>query len=61
MLMKRPARSGEYALGVRYSGVDVGVDTDKWKVVVTDADERLRRHKAILTALRDKSSARMGR
>ncbi len=53
MLMKMPARSGTYALCIRYKSVGIGVDTDKWSVVVTDAKERLRRHRAILSALRD--------
>lgn len=53
MLMKVPGRSGEYALCVRYKSVGVGVDTNKWNVVVGDEAERLRRHRAILLALRD--------
>jgi CRISPR-associated autoregulator DevR family len=53
MLMKRPGRSGEYAFCVRYKPVGVGVDTDHWNVVVGDEDERARRHRAILSALRD--------
>lgn len=53
MLMKMPARSGEYALCVRYRGVGVGADTDSWRLVVDDAGERRTRHRAILAALRD--------
>jgi CRISPR-associated autoregulator DevR family len=53
MLMKMPARSGEYAFCVRYKSVGVGVDTDKWTIVVQDEAERARRHRAILSALRD--------
>lgn len=53
MLMKRPGRSGEYALCVRYKAVAVGVDTDKWNLIVDDRAERARRHQAILSALRD--------
>jgi len=53
MLIKRPARSGEYAFCVRYKAVAVGVDTDKWNLVVDDRAERARRHQAILSALRD--------
>ncbi len=53
MWMKMPARSGAYALCIRYKSVGVGMDTDKWKVVIDDPAERLRRHQAILSALRD--------
>jgi CRISPR-associated autoregulator DevR family len=53
MLMKMPARSGAYAVCVRYKSAGIGMDTDKWKVVVRDPAERLRRHQAILSALRD--------
>ncbi len=53
MLMKMPARSGEYALCVRYKSVGIGVDTDRWRLIVSDAEERTRRHRAILSALRD--------
>ncbi len=53
MLMKMPARSGAYAVCVRYKSVGIGMDTDKWKVVVHDPAERRRRHQAILSALRD--------
>ncbi len=53
MLMKMPARSGEYALHIRYFSVGVGVDTDKWQVIVGDTEERRSRHIAILSALRD--------
>ncbi|MBU0492755.1 MAG: hypothetical protein KKA73_22330 [Chloroflexi bacterium] len=53
MLMKRPGRSGEYALCVRYKAVAVGMDTDKWTMRVADQAERTRRHQAILAALRD--------
>ncbi len=53
MLLKAPARSGEYALCVRYQAVGVGTDTDKWHLIVTDQDERRKRHQAILSAFRD--------
>jgi CRISPR-associated autoregulator DevR family len=53
MLMKMTARSGEYALCVRYKCAGIGMDTDKWKVIVHDEQERGRRHRATLTALRD--------
>ncbi len=53
MLMKRPARSGEYAICIRYKSVGIGVDTDQWQVVIDDSVERLRRHQAVLAALRD--------
>jgi CRISPR-associated protein Cst2 len=53
MLMKIPARSGTYALGVRYKCVGIGVDTDKWIIVLTDEHQRRLRHKAVLSALRD--------
>jgi CRISPR-associated autoregulator DevR family len=53
MLMKQSARSGEYAICVRYKSVGIGVDTDKWTVEVHDEQERGQRHQAILSALRD--------
>ena len=53
MLMKMTARSGEYALCVRYKCAGVGLDTDKWRAVLTDEQERMTRHRAILAALRD--------
>jgi CRISPR-associated autoregulator DevR family len=53
MLMTRSARSGEYALCIRYQSVRIGVDTYHWQLVVQDEEERLRRHRAILRALRD--------
>lgn len=53
MLIKRSGRSGSYGMCVRYKCVGVGVDTDKWKVIVTDENERTERHRAILLALRD--------
>lgn len=53
MLMKVPARSGVYAWCIRYNSAGVGVDTDRWQVVVTDPRERQVRHQAMLSALRD--------
>ena len=53
MLMKISARSGEYALCVRYRCVGVGADTERWLLFVKDQAERERRHRAILRALRD--------
>ena len=53
MLMKISARSGEYALCIRYRCVGVGTDTERWMLFVQDQDERERRHRAILRALRD--------
>jgi CRISPR-associated autoregulator DevR family len=53
MLMKMPSRSGAYAQAVRYKAAGIGVDTDKWRVVVTDTDQRQRRHRSALSALRD--------
>ena len=53
MLMKKPTRSGDYALEVRYTSVGIGVDTDKWQVAIVDEQQRLLRHRAILSALRD--------
>ena len=53
MLMKMPARSGDYALVVRYRSVGIGVDVDKWRVAVTNEQQRRVRHRAILSTLRD--------
>ena len=53
MLLKKSVRSGNYGLCLRYKSVGIGVDTDHWKIVVNEEDERNRRHRAILYALRD--------
>jgi CRISPR-associated autoregulator DevR family len=53
MLMKIPARSGDYALLVRYTSVGIGVDTYRWRVAIVDDQQRRKRHRAILSALRD--------
>jgi CRISPR-associated autoregulator DevR family len=53
MLMKMSSRSGEYALCIRYHSVGVGADTERWQLVVADAQERRKRHQAILRSLRD--------
>jgi CRISPR-associated autoregulator DevR family len=53
MLMKMSSRSGVYALCIRYRGVGVGVDTERWRLVITDEQERRLRHQSILKALRD--------
>jgi CRISPR-associated protein Cst2 len=53
MLMKMTSRSGEYALCIRYHCVGIGADTERRHLVVENAEERLKRHQAILRALRD--------
>ena len=53
MLMKIPARSGEYALCVRYTCAGIGADTERWLLFVKDQTLRVKRHQAILRALRD--------
>jgi CRISPR-associated protein Cst2 len=53
MIMKMPSRSGIYGQCIRYKSVGIGVDTDKWMLVLDDQGERTRRHRAILSALRD--------
>ncbi len=53
MLMKMPTRSGDYAIIVRYASVGIGVDTDKWRVAIVDEQQRLNRHRAILSTLHD--------
>lgn len=52
-LMTFSVRSGEYALLIRYRCVGIGADLVQWTLLVTDEQERLRRHQAILSALRD--------
>jgi len=51
--MRITARSGEYALCVRYRCVGVGADSERWQLFVKDQAERERRRRAILRALRD--------
>jgi CRISPR-associated protein Cst2 len=53
MLMKMPSRSGIYAMCIRYQAVGIGVDTEQWRAIVTNSQERQKRHQVILTALRD--------
>ncbi|NWJ94204.1 MAG: hypothetical protein HXX20_00310 [Chloroflexi bacterium] len=53
MIMKMPSRSGQYSRCVRYRSVGIGVDTDKWKLVVNDEEKRILRHQAILRTLMD--------
>jgi|GEM_PF-1555016 len=53
MLMKIPARSGEYALCVRYQCAGIGADTEQWLLYVKDQAQREKRHRAILRTLRD--------
>ncbi len=53
MIIKIPARSGEYAVGVRYRVAGIGVDTETWQLAVEDSSSRQERHAAILFALRD--------
>lgn len=53
MLMKVTARSGIYAVCIRYLAVRVGLETEHWQVVIEDDEERCRRHRAILSCLRD--------
>jgi hypothetical protein len=53
MLMQMPTRSGDYAIIVRYASVGIGVDTDKWRVAIVDEQQRLNRHRAILSTLHD--------
>ena len=53
MMMKFPVRSGKYALLVRYHCVGVGADLEHWELLVAEEQERLKRHQAILSALRD--------
>lgn len=53
MLYRRSCRSGQYGMCVRYKSVGIGVDTNRWLLVIKDDSERIRRHKAILAALLD--------
>jgi hypothetical protein len=51
--LKMTARSGEYAVCVRYKCAGIGVDTEKWHLSLIDEEERARRHRAALSALAD--------
>lgn len=53
MLMTMPNRSGIYAMHVRYRAVGIGADTYTWRMIVQDPAQRLARHRAALSALRD--------
>lgn len=45
---KKPARSGWYAFCWRYRSKEVGVETKRWRLIVDNEEERLKRHRAIL-------------
>lgn len=60
MIFKKSVRSGAYAQCVRYKAAGVGVDTEIWQPVITDQEERLKRHHAILMALRDQIQSPSG-
>jgi len=53
MLMKLTSRSGIYALCIRYHCVRIGVDTEQWQLAVDNEQERLKRYRAALRAVRD--------
>lgn len=53
MLMKLTSRSGIYALCIRYHCVRIGVDTEQWQLAVDSEQERLKRYRAALRAVRD--------
>jgi len=53
MLMKATARSGQYAICIRYLAAGIGVDTDTWQIMTEDQNVRLIRHQAVLGALSD--------
>lgn len=53
MLMKLTSRSGTYALCIRYHCVRIGVDTEQWQLAVDNEQERLKRYRAALRAVRD--------
>ena len=60
MLFKISTRSGMYAMNVRYKSMGIGVDTDTWHIAVSDEDQRSRRHRACLAALRDQALSPVG-
>lgn len=53
MIIKIPARSGAYALCVRFHCVGIGADNERWVLFEKNQAKRERRHRAILRALRD--------
>jgi CRISPR-associated autoregulator DevR family len=53
MLIKMSARSGAYAQTIRYKAVGIGVNTETWRVLVADEEQRQKRHCAVLSAIRD--------
>lgn len=53
MIMKVSARSGEYALCIRYKCAGIGYDTNAWRQVVHYDAVRLIRYQSLLRALRD--------
>ncbi len=53
MWFKRRVRSAKYGFVISYRPVQIGMDVENCDLIVTDQDERLRRHRACLVALRD--------
>lgn len=53
MIFTEPSRSAQYGMCIRYNSAGIGVDTETWRVIVADGEERVKRHRAILNALRD--------
>jgi CRISPR/Cas system-associated protein Cas7 (RAMP superfamily) len=53
MLTRKSARSGVYALCIRFKAVGIGADTESWSYVLANQKERIRRYQAVLRALRD--------
>jgi CRISPR-associated protein Cst2 len=53
MLFKQPGRSGSYGMCIRYKCAGIGVNTDRWDIILDDNEERTTRHRAVLCALRD--------
>jgi CRISPR-associated autoregulator DevR family len=60
MIYKKTVRSGAYAQCIRYKAAGVGLDTEIWRQVIVDNNERLKRHRAILNALRDQLQSPSG-
>jgi CRISPR/Cas system-associated protein Cas7 (RAMP superfamily) len=60
MIIKIPARSGKYASVIHYVAAGVGADTLQWELILKKPEDRLLRHRLILTALFDQVRNPMG-
>jgi CRISPR/Cas system-associated protein Cas7 (RAMP superfamily) len=60
MVIKIPVRSGTYSSIIHYLAAGVGVAIPRWELILKKPEERLLRHRLILTALFEQAQSPMG-